>query len=79
MMVGQANKQENVTIKVSGMSCQHCVQSIENALQQSNGVDKVLVDLNEEKAYIGYDPSKINEEKLLQAIKDAGYEGTLSG
>ncbi len=79
MMVGPANKQENVTIKVSGMSCQHCVQSIENALQQSNGVDKVLVDLNEEKAYIGYDPSKINEEKLLQAIKDAGYEGTLSG
>jgi len=78
-MVGPANKQENVTIKVSGMSCQHCVQSIENALQQSNGVDKVLVDLNEEKAYIEYDPSKINEEKLLQAIKDAGYEGTISG
>ncbi len=78
-MVGPANKQENVTIKVSGMSCQHCVQSIENALQQSNGVDKVLVDLNEEKAYIEYDPYKINEEKLLQAIKDAGYEGTISG
>jgi len=78
-MVEPANKQENIIIKISGMSCQHCVQSIENALQQSDGVDKVLVDLNEEKAYIEYDPSKINDENLLQVIKDTGYEGTLSG
>jgi len=78
-MVEPANKHENIIIKISGMSCQHCVQSIENALQQSDGVDKVLVDLNEEKAYIEYDPSIINVDNLLQVIKDTGYEGTLSG
>jgi len=78
-MVGPANKQENVIIKISGMSCQHCVQRIENALQQSSGVNEAQVDLTAEEAYIGYDPSKVNEENLLQIIKDTGYEGTLSG
>ncbi len=78
-MVGPANKQEDVTIKISGMSCNHCVQRIENALQQSRGVNTARVDLSAEKAYIEYDPSEINEENLLQVIKDSGYEGTLSG
>ncbi len=78
-MVGPANKHEDVTIKISGMSCQHCVQSIEKALQQSRGVNVVRVDLAEEKAYIEYDASIINVDNLLQVIKDAGYEGALSG
>jgi len=78
-MLESANKHENVIIKISGMSCQHCVQHIENALQQSRGVNKVRVDLTEEKAYIEYDPSIINVDNLLQVIKDTGYEGTLFG
>ena len=78
-MVGPANKQENVIIKISGMSCNHCVQRIENVLQQSRGVNTAQVDLSAEKAYIEYDSSEINEETLLQIIKDTGYEGTLSG
>ena len=79
MMVGPANKQENVTIKISGMSCNHCVQRIENALQQSRGVNTAQVDLSAEKAYIEYVSSVINAETLLQIIKDSGYEGILSG
>jgi copper chaperone CopZ len=30
-MLGSANHQEKVTIKISGMSCNHCVQRIEKA------------------------------------------------
>jgi len=78
-MYGPANKQENVTINISGMSCNHCSQRIEKALQQANGVNTARVELSEEKAYIDYDPSVINAETLLQVIKDSGYEGVLSG
>lgn len=77
-MVGTTNKQENITINISGMSCNHCVQRIENALQQTRGVNTARVDLAAEKAYIDYDPSEINEETMLQVIKDSGYEGILS-
>ena len=78
-MLGSANHQEKVTIKISGMSCNHCVQRIEKALQQAKGVNKARVVLSEEKAYLEYDPTAINTETLLQIIKDSGYEGVLSG
>ncbi len=78
-MVGTTNKQENVIINISGMSCNHCSQRIEKALQQAKGVNTARVDLSEEKAYVDYDSSVINAETLLQIIKDSGYEGALSG
>jgi len=78
-MLRSANKRDNVIIKISGMSCNHCVQQIENALQQTSGVNKAKVVLNEEKAYIDYDPSVINAETLLQIIEDSGYKGVVSG
>lgn len=78
-MLGSISKQGNVTIKIAGMSCNHCAQSIEKALQQAKGVNTARVELSEEKAYIDYDPSEIKAEELLQIIKDSGYEGVLSG
>jgi len=74
-----AEKQENVVINISGMSCNHCAQSIQNALNQANGVSKARVVHPEEKAYIDYDPSVINTEALLKIISDFGFEGALSG
>ncbi len=78
-MVETTSKQENVTVNISGMSCNHCSQRVEKALQQANGVNTARVELSEEKAYIEYDSSVINAEALLQIIKDSGYEGALSG
>ena len=78
-MIEPANKQENVTINISGMSCNHCTQRVEKALQQASGVNTARVELSEEKAYLEYDPTVINAETLLQIIKDSGYGGVLSG
>ena len=78
-MLESTNKQGNVVIKISGMSCNHCVQHIEKALQQAAGVIKAKVDLAAEEAYVEYDPSIINEETLLQVISEAGYEVIISG
>ncbi len=78
-MVETKSKQEYVTVNISGMSCNHCVQRIEKSLQQAKGVNTARVELSEEKAYIDYDPSVINAETLLQIINDSGYEGVLSG
>ncbi len=76
-MVKPANK-DNVIIKISGMSCNHCVQRIEKALQEAKGVHKARVELSAEKAYLDYDSSVIKAETLLQVIKDSGYEGIIS-
>ncbi len=71
--------QKKAVINVSGMSCNHCVQSVEKALQQTNGVDAVKVDLASEKATVDYNPDQLNQEDLLQVIKDSGYGADVSG
>lgn len=61
------------TLKVKGMSCQHCVMSVTKALNQLNGVQNVQVDL--EKGEVRFDNVKgVAAEQIAKAIVDAGYE-----
>jgi copper chaperone len=62
---------EEVTINIEGMSCQHCVMSVKNALDGIDGVNSsdVTVGL----AKVIYDDSKTSNEAIIQAVKNAGY------
>lgn len=61
------------TIKVKGMSCQHCVMSVTNALNQLEGIKNVQVDL--EKGEVRFDNMKgMASNRIKKAIEDAGYE-----
>ncbi len=60
------------TIKISGMHCQNCVNSVANAL---NGIDGVTaeVSLKNHTAEVSYD-RPIDEIDLKRAVESAGYE-----
>ena len=61
------------TLKVKGMSCQHCVMSVTKALSQLEGVQNIQVDL--EKREVRFDNVKgVAAEQIAKAIVDAGYE-----
>ena len=61
------------TLKVKGMSCQHCVMSVTKALGQLEGIKNVQVDLA--KGEVRFDNSKeVPSNRIENAIKDAGYE-----
>ena len=61
------------TIKVKGMSCQHCVMSVTKALGQLEGIKNVRVDLA--KGEVGFDNLKeIASSRIEKVIRDAGYE-----
>jgi copper chaperone len=72
----QIGKGENTmasTIKVKGMSCQHCVMSVTKALSQFEGVKNVQVDLA--KGEVRFDNTKeVAPGRIEKAISDAGYE-----
>ena len=70
----QAGKQDLVTLKVRGMSSQHCANIVEGALRKLDGIERVDASFAVERAIIEYDSSKVNIEKIKQTIKDAGYE-----
>ena len=60
-------------LKVTGMSCEHCVNSIESNVGQLRGVSSVKVDLTNNEVSVEFD----NEETLKQikeTIEDQGYD-----
>lgn len=62
---------QNVTLKVEGMSCGHCVNSVEGALKEIGA--KAKVDLNAGQVSIEFDESKLNLDKIKEAIEEQGY------
>lgn len=60
------------TLTVEGMSCQHCVKAVKNALIQIEGVSSVEVDLATKKVEVEGD--NLQDILLKEAIEDAGYE-----
>ena len=61
------------TLRVSGMSCQHCVQSVTKALQGVEGVDRAEVDLSKNCATVEYDATLTNPRALANVVMDEGY------
>ena len=66
------NKEE--ILKISGMTCNHCVMKVEKALQGVDGVESAFVDMQSAKAEVVYNSDKIDTAKLIAAVKTAGYE-----
>ena len=61
------------TIKIKGMSCNHCVMAVTKALNEIEGIKNVKVDLAKGEAV--FDEIKpIDMDLLRKDIKKAGYE-----
>lgn len=59
---------------VKGMSCNHCVARIEEAVGRISGVKKVKVQLKKEKAVVKFDEANVQATELCQAINELGYQ-----
>ncbi len=60
------------TIKLSGMHCQNCVNSVTRALNSLDGVS-AKVSLRDNSAEVSFDRS-VEEDRLRRAVEDAGFE-----
>lgn len=65
---------ENKIFDVQGMSCGHCVNSIESSVGKINGVDTVKVDLQDGKVDVTFDGSAVEEKAINEVIEAQGYE-----
>uniref|UniRef100_A0A8C3MKR1 Copper-transporting ATPase 2 n=1 Tax=Geospiza parvula TaxID=87175 RepID=A0A8C3MKR1_GEOPR len=64
-------------IKIDGMTCHSCVQSIEGAVSQRQGVQNVAVSLAGSTGTIHYDPAVTSGEELRAAIEDMGFDASV--
>ncbi|UCD12359.1 MAG: heavy-metal-associated domain-containing protein [Nitrospinaceae bacterium] len=62
------------TIQVEGISCGHCVETLDKALKALGGVARVNVDLENKKVEVEFDENRASLQALRTAIVDAGFE-----
>ncbi|MFO7727613.1 MAG: cation transporter [Desulfonatronovibrio sp.] len=62
-----------IRIKIQGMSCQHCVQAVTNALSDMDGITNVKVSLENSEAVFN-SSEEADMEKIKQTIEEAGYK-----
>jgi len=58
------------TLKVTGMTCRHCVRAVREALAAVPGVTAALVDLDGGTARVEGEAAPAD---LIRAVTDAGY------
>ncbi len=62
-----------ITLTVSGMSCEHCEQSVVEALQGVDGVTDATADREAEQATV---EGEAETDALIEAVQSAGYEAS---
>ncbi len=67
---------QSLTITIAGMSCQHCVQTVQKALLAAPGVLSATVDLPTNSAHLAFDPQTNSVASLMQTISRAGFTPT---
>lgn len=67
------------TLKVGGMTCGGCVNTVTEALKAVDGVKDVAVSLNPGEAKIQFDENTTAPEHLRAAVQHAGYDVEVAG
>ncbi len=60
------------TIKIEGMTCGHCVESVTTALNTLEGVTDVKVDLEGNKATV--EVEDVEDKDIKETIEDIGFD-----
>lgn len=65
---------KRTALKIGGMHCAGCVNSIQNFVSSLDGVKKCEVNLASEKALLEFDPKSVDISSIEKAIQEAGYK-----
>ncbi|GHV90338.1 mercuric reductase [Spirochaetia bacterium] len=63
----------NTTLKIDGMSCEHCVKHVKDALEEISGVSSAKVSLKDNSADVEHDAT-VTLAAMKEAVTEAGYE-----
>ena len=59
------------------MDCASCARFAERALEGKEGIKSIGVNFLMDAAYVEFDPVKISEVSIKEAIKKAGYDSLI--
>ena len=64
----------NQTLNVEGMTCNHCVQTIKEAVNNLVGISRVEVDLENKQVAVEYDKALVKLDSITDKIVENGFK-----
>ena len=64
----------SMEVKIEGMTCTGCEQTIENAVKQLAGVESIKASHENGNAIIQVEPTKMDTTLIKRAIDESGYK-----
>jgi Cu+-exporting ATPase len=64
---------------IEGMTCASCAQTVEKVVSKVPSVEEASVNLATEKLTVSFDENIANEEAVIKAVDDAGYQVVMPG
>jgi copper chaperone len=61
----------DITVKIEGMSCMHCVGRVKKAVEALTGIQALDVQIGLLRAT--FDETKVKKEEIEKAVANAGY------
>ncbi|KAI0333930.1 copper P-type ATPase CtaA [Cubamyces sp. BRFM 1775] len=77
LVLGSGSGSEKCELRIEGMTCGACVESIEGMLRSQPGIHSVKVALLAERGVVEYDPAIWDPDKIVSEISDIGFDATL--
>ncbi len=68
---------EKATLKVTGMTCGGCVNSVTSVINSVEGVKNVKVDLETERATFEIENSRVDLKHIIAEIEDIGFGASI--
>lgn len=65
---------EKTTLKVAGMSCGHCVKTVEGSVGELKGVSAVKVNLEQGQVDVEFNDKEVSLATIKETIDDQGYD-----
>jgi len=64
---------KKVKFNIQGMTCSSCQAHVNKAVEKLDGVKSVNVNLLSNNMVVEYEENKLDNEKIISAVVDAGY------
>jgi copper chaperone CopZ len=70
--LGETTGEDAVTLRISGMTCEHCTETVARGLRNAPGVTSAEVDLASGRATVRGE--NLDVATLRQVVRDLGYD-----
>ena len=68
---------KSIVVKIQGMHCGGCAQSVKRLLERESGVKSADVAFETGEARVLFDPAQLDEQRVIAVVEQAGYQAAI--